>query len=262
MISLKTKEFLGKTTRQFSFDDYDISMVKYHQPVSEDWHSHEKYHLSLILQGGNLESRKGEDIQILPGRIVLYDREEVHRNLHTTFPSENLNIEIDDLFFKQNELSTSGFKTAILKNTEAQFNLLKMYKELSINDISSSESIHSLLLTLFSGYSKVIDCRPPWVDVIKELLCDRWNEFITLEELSQELHIHPVTISRYFSKYFNCTLGEYMRRIKIEKAILYLKHSNKSLTEITFLCGFSDQSHFSKIFKLNTGFRPYEFRKI
>ncbi len=262
MIELRTKEFLGKTTEQFSFENYDISMVKYHHPVSEDWHSHEKYHLSLILQGGNLESRKGEDIQVLPGTIIVYDKEEVHRNRHTAFPSENLNIEIDDQFFKQNELSTTDFRRSILKNTAVQFQLLKIYKELRVNDISSAESIHSSLLTLFSGHDKLVDYRPQWVQSIQELLCDRWDEFITLEELSRELQLHPVTISRYFSKYFNCTLGEYMRRIKIEKAILFLKHTKKPLTEITFLCGFSDQSHFSKIFKQSTGFKPYEFRKI
>ncbi|WP_103068183.1 helix-turn-helix domain-containing protein [Aquimarina sediminis] len=263
MISLKTKEFLGKTTAQFSFGDYDISMVKYKKPVSEDWHSHEKYHLSLVLQGGNLESRKKEDIQILPGSIILYDKLEVHRNRHTAFPSENLNIEIDDHFFVKNDLSTSDFRTSILKNTAVQFQLLKIYRELQIDDISTSDSIHSSLLTLFSGYTKITtSSKPIWVDTIKELLHDRRNEFITLQELSQELQIHPVTISKYFSKYFNCTLGEYMRRIKIEKAVLFLKHSDKSMTEIAFLCGFSDQSHFTKTFKINTGFRPNEFRRV
>ncbi|AXT59679.1 AraC family transcriptional regulator [Aquimarina sp. AD10] len=262
MIALKTKEFLGKTTEQFSFGEYDISMVNYLQPVSEDWHSHEKYHLSLVLQGGNLESRKGQDIQILPGSIVLYDKEIVHRNRHTAFPSKNLNIEIDDDFFVKNELSTSDFQNSIVKNAEVQFGLLKIYKELHINDVSSAASIHTSLLTLFSDYNSVLNQRPPWVDKIREILCDRWDEFITLNELSNELNVHPVTISKYFSKYFKCSFGEYMRRIKIEKAILYLKHTDKSLTEITFLCGFSDQSHFSKIFKQNTGFKPNEFKHL
>ncbi|GAA4271605.1 helix-turn-helix transcriptional regulator [Aquimarina gracilis] len=262
MIQLKTKEFLGKTTKQFSFGDYDISMVNYHKPVSEDWHSHEKYHLSLVLQGGNLESRKKEDLQILPGSIVLYDKEEVHRNRYTAFPSKNLNIEIDDPFFTNNSLSTTDFRTSVLKNTEVQFQLLKIYKELLLNDVSSSSSIHTSLLTLFSVYDKISDYTPQWVSKIREVLLDRWDEFITLEELSLELNIHPVTISRYFSRHFNCTLGEYMRRIKVEKAVLFLKQTNKPLTEIAFLCGFSDQSHFTKVFKRNTGFKPKEFKSI
>ncbi len=262
MIQLKTKEFLGKTSKQFSFEDYDISMVNYHQPVSEDWHSHEKCHLSLVLQGGNLESRKKEDLQILPGSIVLYDREEMHRNRYTAFPSKNLNIEIDDRFFTKHSLSTSDFRTSILKNNEVQFQFLKIYKELLANDVSSSSSIHASLLTLFSVHNKTSNHTPKWVSGIRELLFDRWDEFITLEELSLSLNIHPVTISRYFSKHFNCTLGEYMRRIKIEKAIVFLKHTDKPLTEIAFTCGFSDQSHFTKVFKGNTGFKPKEFRNI
>ncbi len=262
MIKLRAKEFLGKTAEQFSFEGYDISLVKYTKPVSEDWHSHEKYHLCLVLQGGNLESRKKEDIQATSGSIMLYDKYEIHRNRHTAFPSENLNIEINDDFFVKNELSTSSFQTSILKNLEVQFQLLKIYKELRVNDVCSSDAIHVSLLNLLSNHKTTPHSIPIWVTTIKELLCDRWDEFITLDELSRELNIHPVTISKHFSKYFNCTLGEYMRRIKIEKAIVLLKHSTKTLTEIAFLCGFSDQSHFSKIFKLNTGFKPNEFRKL
>ncbi len=262
MIELKAKEFLGKTAEQFSFKDYDVSLVKYTSPVSEDWHSHEKYHLCLVLQGGNLESRKKEDIQATSGSIMLYDKHEIHRNRHTAFPSENLNIEIDDDFFKKNELSTSSFKTSVLKNPEIQFQLLKIYKELRVKDKVSSDSIHASLLSLFSGYHTISDHKPLWVAMIQELLCDRWDEFISLEELSKELNVHPVTISKHFSRYFNCTLGEFMRRVKIEKAMVLLKHSTKTLTEIAFLCGFSDQSHFSKTFKLTTGFKPNEFRKL
>ncbi len=262
MIELKTKQFLGKTTAQFSFEDYDVSMVKYHQPVSEDWHSHEPYHLSLILQGGTLESRKRKEIQVLPGSIMLYNKEEIHRNRYTAFPSINLNIEINDQFFEKNDLFTSDFRASIIKDPKVQFRILKIYKELLINDICSSDAIHTSLLSLFSGYAPIADSKPPWVEVLKGLLSDRWDEFLTLEELSQILNIHPVTISKYFSKYFNCTLGEYLRRIKIERAISLLKNSNKSLTEIAFLCGFSDQSHFIKTFKHSTGFKPKEFKRI
>jgi len=262
MILLRSKEFLGKTTEQFSLADYDISMVKYKKPVSEDWHSHEKYHLSLILQGGNLESRKRKDIDVLPGSILLYNKNEVHRNRHTAFPSENLNIEISDCFFSKNELSTSDFETSVHKNIEVQFQLLKIYKELKVNDLFSSDSVHSSLLAFFSGNQNMTEHKPVWVDTIKELLYDQWDEFITLKQLSEEINIHPVTISKYFSKYFNCTLGEYMRRIKVEKAILFLKNSDMPLTEIGFRCGFSDQSHFIKTFKFNTGFKPKEFRLL
>ena len=46
-----------------------------------------------------------------------------------------------------------------------------------------------------------------------------------------------------------------------EKAIELLETSNHSLTEIAYLTGFSDQSHFTRIFKKIRGENPSDFRK-
>ena len=97
---------------------------------------------------------------------------------------------------------------------------------------------------------------------LRELIKDRWNEFISLEELSLELQVHPVTIAKYFRKYYQCTLGDYMRKIKIQRAIYFLLHTPKKITEIAFLCGFSDQSHMNRVFKAYIGFRPKDIRNL
>ena len=54
---------------------------------------------------------------------------------------------------------------------------------------------------------------------MKEIIEDRWDEFISLNELAVVFNVHPVTISKYFKKHYKCTLGDYMRKIKIEKAL-------------------------------------------
>jgi YesN/AraC family two-component response regulator len=73
---------------------------------------------------------------------------------------------------------------------------------------------------------------------------------------------HPAYVSREFSKYFiNLSFGEYIRKLRIEKATDLLRSSKHSLSEIAYLNGFSDQSHFTRIFKKHTGKSPAEFRK-
>lgn len=253
--------FLGSTSKKFQLDSCTISIVNYQNPVSEDWHSHEKIHLSLILQGGNLESRKREDIQVSTGAIMLYNEEELHRNRYTLSPSKNLNLEFDKAFFKKNDLSFNGFDLSKTRNLDNLFSLLKIYHELYLNDSYSSDSIYFSLLALFAknGPSSL---RPSWLNDLKEILEDRWNEFVLLDELAEQINVHPVTISKYFRKYFHCTLGDYMRRIKIEKALYLLMNTRKSITEIAFLCGFSDQSHFIRVFKVYVGFNPKRIRQI
>ena len=121
-----------------------------------------------------------------------------------------------------------------------------------------------LLLEVFERYisQRSSTKTPAWVFEIKDLIQDHIDTSITLKELSKDLDINPAYLSREFSKHFNnLSFGEYIRTQRIEKAIEYLNTSRYSLTEIAYLTGFSDQSHFTRIFKKHTGKNPSVYRK-
>ena len=103
---------------------------------------------------------------------------------------------------------------------------------------------------------------PPWVRCVKDAIHDRWDEKLSLKELSLVAGVHPITISKNIPKYFACSLGDYIRRVKIEKSLCLIKQKHATLTEVAFRSGFADQSHFIRTFKAATGFLPKEFRKL
>jgi len=118
-----------------------------------------------------------------------------------------------------------------------------------------------LLIAIFEKFSRSKKT-PAWAKEIKDLIQDHIDTNLTLKELSKDLNIHPAYLSREFSKYFdNLSFGDYIRKQRIEKAIEYLNQSNYSLTKIAYLTGFSDQSHFTRIFKKYTGQNPSAYRK-
>lgn len=105
---------------------------------------------------------------------------------------------------------------------------------------------------------------PQWVVELKEIIQDKIDTDLTLSlnEVSSSLHVHPAYLSREFSKYFdNLNFGDYLRKLRIERAVSLLESTNYSLTEIAYLTGFSDQSHFTRIFKKQMGTPPGDFRK-
>ena len=105
---------------------------------------------------------------------------------------------------------------------------------------------------------------PAWAKELREIIQDKIDTdlSVSLKELSQTLQVHPAYLSREFSKYFNdLSFGDYIRKLRIEKAIHLLQSSKYSLTEIAYLTGFSDQSHFTRIFKKHAGTNPSSFRK-
>jgi AraC-like DNA-binding protein len=127
--------------------------------------------------------------------------------------------------------------------------------------------IDSLLLDVYKKFLKQRSRTrkiPDWAKELKEIIQDQidTNLSFNLKEISQSLHVHPTYLSREFSKYFdNLSFGDYIRKLRIEKAIELLKDPGHSLAEIAYLTGFSDQSHFNRIFKKVTGKNPSAFRK-
>jgi len=103
---------------------------------------------------------------------------------------------------------------------------------------------------------------PDWVKELKQIIQDQVDSHLNLTELSRSLDINPSYLSREFSKHFgNLSFGEYIRKLRIEKAMELMGNQKYSLTEIAYLTGFSDQSHFTRIFKKHTGQKPTAYRK-
>jgi AraC-like DNA-binding protein len=134
------------------------------------------------------------------------------------------------------------------------------------NEKHTQNPVEHLLSEVFEKYLKQKSAGkkiPSWVKELKEIIQDQVDTNITLKQLSQDVNIHPAYLSREFYKYFdNLSFGEYLRKLRIEKAIEYLNTSSYSLTKIAYLTGFSDQSHFSRIFKKHTGKNPSTYKKM
>ena len=83
-----------------------------------------------------------------------------------------------------------------------------------------------------------------------------------LTEAADALQVNQSYLSREFARYFdNLSFGEYIRKLRINKALQLLDTMAYSLAEIAYLTDFSDQSHFTRIFKQHTGQSPATYRK-
>jgi YesN/AraC family two-component response regulator len=123
-----------------------------------------------------------------------------------------------------------------------------------------------LLLEVYHKYLKQSNSKkaPAWAKELKEMIQDQMdtNMALSLQQASNELEINPAYLSREFSKYFdNLSFGDYIRKLRIDKAMKLMETTTYSLTEIAYLTGFSDQSHFNRIFKKKTGQNPSVYKK-
>jgi AraC-like DNA-binding protein len=130
----------------------------------------------------------------------------------------------------------------------------------------TQQPFENLLLDVFNTYLKnkpgSKKKTPAWAQELKEIIQDHIDTNLSLKEISKDLEINPSYLSREFSKYFeDLSFGEYIRKQRIEKAKELIQTAQYSLTEIAYITGFSDQSHFTRIFKKHTGRNPSAYKK-
>src|SRR6266699_3179768 len=106
MIALKKGNFLGQIEHFTDANGMIASVTSYPRiRYTESRHFHETLHLSLILQGGNLEKRKTRAIDCLPGTVTFYDHGEVHQGVDILPGSSQVNLEMTDQFMAKNDLT-------------------------------------------------------------------------------------------------------------------------------------------------------------
>ena len=138
-----------------------------------------------------------------------------------------------------------------------------LYKQNHLQN-SPFESLLHEVYTKFLKDKKSSKKTPAWVKDLKEIIQDQIDAQFTfdLKKISSDLELNPSYLSREFSKYFeDLNFGDYVRKLRIEKAINLIQNSTYTLTEIAYMTGFSDQSHFTRIFKLHTGKNPSSYKK-
>jgi AraC family transcriptional regulator len=143
---------------------------------------------------------------------------------------------------------------------------MRLYREHLRNDDVSPLVMEGLALEILAECSRchtgVYERNSPrWFLQVRELLRDRFAENLTHEVVAEAVGIHPVHLARAFRQHGGCTLGAYVRQLRVEFAARQLVTTEQPLAGIALDAGFSDQSHFTRTFKRQTGMTPAAFRR-
>lgn len=262
----QTGEFYGQTNKTIQLEGITLTDTVYTLD-KVDWHYHENAYFTFILEGNVIEGNKKEIYNCAAGDLLFHNWQEPHYNIKPDGFTRGFHIEIDKNWFDNLEFSTADLQGSIkISNPDLKLLLYRIFRETKTDDSSTLLSIQSLLLETLSGmlrdHKNESVRKPTWVSEINLILNDEFADLLTLDYLSKTLDIHPVHLSRDFSKYYHSGLGEYIRKLKIQKSLHLISKKKFDFTTIALDCGFSDQSHFTRCFKEINGVTPSQYRKI
>lgn len=107
------------------------------------------------------------------------------------------------------------------------------------------------------------ECSPvPVVEMVEKILSERICENLSISEIAAKLHISSYYLMHTFKKRTGITIGEYKTALQIAKAKTLLRDKEKSISEISALCGFESPQYFSRVFKKVEGISPSKYKNL
>lgn len=230
-------------------------------------HFHDEYSIALITSGNHNFTCNKDDFTAHPGDIRLINPGDIHVCKSKTWGY--LTITPDNNFVEafsescQKELHNITFTNPVINNkklTKLFINLNSATKEWQ-DELMAENILEELIVNLISTYSnnsiKTTDISYSKARLAQsiEYMKTHFDENLKLEALANISGLSKYHFLRKFKEEFNMTPHAYLLQIRIQNAKNMLLQ-NKALIDIAHSCGFSDQSHFTRVFNKIYGMSP------
>lgn len=103
--------------------------------------------------------------------------------------------------------------------------------------------------------------RDPLVVKVIQYFWANLGEEITLATLLKKFSVNKNILNDAFNKEVGMPCMSYLENLRMTNARIELQHSDRTISEISLRCGYSDTNYFAKVFKKHLGLSPTEFRK-
>jgi AraC family transcriptional regulator len=265
-LTLPDGHFYGETLANREVAGFRLTETAYPPRLRLPKHSHERPYFCFILQGVYDEIYGQQGRVCRRSMLVYHPSGEVHSQHFNEAAGRLFRIEVNPAWLERVRETVPILNDSLeFQGGQLPWLAAKLHLEFREMDEVSALAIEGLTLEIVAAASRrsahVSSRVPPrWLEQAREMIHARSAERLTLSALAQAVSVHPVYLAREFRRHYRCTVGEYVRRLRIEFACREIIHSDASLVEIASAAGFYDQSHFSKTFKRLTGLTPAQYR--
>lgn len=229
-------------------------------------HTHEEYSVGIIDAGAAVYAYGPDQARIAAGTTVLVSPGLAHscnpesgqvwsyRMVFLQAPWVMRSLGLDTA------LAPPPFKRPLLQSATVYRRLDRICKGIALvsNPLALEEELVGVLGSFISPARKAsagTNAPSPALQRAKDILCDRLEELVTLEDLAQQCGMDAFQLIRKFKAAFGQSPHAFQldQRINVSKRLLKQGHS---LAEVAFRLGFADQAHFQRHFKKRHAISP------
>ena len=126
-------------------------------------------------------------------------------------------------------------------------------------ELSKCEGARPLASSSFAKIAVEDDSRR--ILKVKNFISNNYMEEVRLAQLADIAGMSPSAFSRFFKLHTGRNLTDYIIDIRLGAASRMLVDTSRSVSEISYQCGFNNLSNFNRIFKKKKNCSPTEFRE-
>lgn len=245
-------------------------------------HYHDAHELLYVVSGKISVNICGEERKAGAGSMLVFSRFEEHSvrvlspeyRRYTLLISPDIARGDDDYLLSSVLINRTGGFDHIITFDAEQNNIESLMKEMAEEFANQAPMCEKMLESMLTRLLVCLYRIKPELfltdenrntEIVRELQAKfekDYSEHFSLPDLAVAYHISESHLSHIFKSVTGYAPIEYLMSCRFSAAKNLLSSSDKSIKEIIDLCGFSDESNFSRTFKKKVGMTPTEFRKI
>lgn len=263
---LTEQKFDGMTFKKRAVSNFSLKELTYSPNVKIPYHTHEQAIFCIAIEGGCTEVYGTKQREYKPFSLSFLPAFQTHSLITSKIGMQAFSINVPPYWLERMRQYSLNAEDSVFCSSGVLIQLLlKLYQESQNIDDASPLVVEGIALEMLAEVSRyqLINKNgspPNWLKRARDIIHEQFPLQLSLETIAQETAVHPVHLARMFRKYYRCTIGEYVRMLRIENACRKMITTETPLIEIALTSGFSDQSHFTRIFKRLKGVTPAEYR--
>jgi len=246
-----------------------VSVATYTPDLWIPSHFHEWACVSVLLEGRFEQRFPGRWCDCPPGVVIAKPGGERHEDRWYSGWSRHLIIEIDPACHDQlGSARTVAEEIFHVGDVGAEGLALAASREVQHPDSATPLAVEGLAFQLLARMIRGAEraersgSPPRWLATAVEFLREHYAESLRIADIANTVGVHPDHLARVFSSVYGVSIAEFVRRLRVEEAANRLANSDDSISVIAYRCGFSDQSHLTRVFKRLRGVTPGRFRQL
>lgn len=229
-------------------------------------HTHDDPTICYVLRGRFTEHWRGSTADCDSETLKLTPAGEAHWDRFSHIDTHGLRMDVDRGRFADSPAVFRALDERMHSKAGPAGDIAKrLVRELLSEDDTALIAAEGLALELLAELSRESDPRtsprpPRWVTEADELVRELYPRRVSIGEIARTVGVDPATLARGYRRTFRTTIGDRIRRLRVEHAARALCETNEPLSVVALNAGFYDQPHFTNVFRRYIGVTPAEYR--